>query len=248
MSIIRYTLNGDYDPGESQKLDTSFPGSPLDGIAPYRRDMFIITSGRRDEIVDELSVSRDGIYADFSDNPHSSQIVGGERGDILIAGVGDDVIRGNLGDDVIVAGAGVDRVDGGAGADRIVFQTMNDFAIGRPDRIVAFSGAGAEGDQIDLTAIAAFAFIGTARFNGDGAPEVRARAFDGIGSGYLVIGDMDGNGDADFKFKVNTDRPLTQADFTPEPPDLTSPTRTITDGRHPAFAEPLLAWELLALA
>lgn len=127
----------------------------------------------------------------------------GEAGnDTLLGGAGDDALNGGEGNDVLDGGAGRDGLTGGKGADLFVFGSATDSDWSAMDWIADFSSA--QGDRIDLSAVDAIAggaddaftlvsgFTGTA-----GELTISTNKF-----GTTVSGDTDGNGLADFAFKV----------------------------------------------
>ena len=153
------------------------------------------------------------------------QLYGGAGNDVLAGDLGDDMIQGGDGNDVIYGGAGRDQLFGGAGADRFVFR-LGDFATA-PDPSAPIASwadvigdfSHAERDRIDFAQIDAntntdaddaFTFIGTSQFTHH-AGELRIAA---VGSGaYDVMGDVNGDGVADFHLLVNTTTPLVASDF-----------------------------------
>lgn len=142
-------------------------------------------------------------------------IAGGAGDDTLIGGEGDDVLNGGEGDDVLIGGLGADRLTGGAGADTFTFIFPADSMpqAWTRDRITDFSSA--EGDRIDLRAIDAIIggkdnkFTVVEDFTRHRG-ELTITAIDG---GWRVLGDIDGNGRAEFALVVNSDGPLTASDF-----------------------------------
>lgn len=153
-----------------------------------------------------------------------------------IGGVGDDALRGSSGDnrlegrsgadrlwggagnDVLVGGKGRDVLSGGEGADTFVF-SGGDFSSGAGsglDTIADF--ARGQGDHIDVSRVDAdrtrpgdqdFVWIGTLKFTGH-AGELR---FAPAAAGLLVSGDTDGDGSADFAFRVIGVTALETSDF-----------------------------------
>lgn len=123
--------------------------------------------------------------------------------DALFGGSGADVLRGGAGSDALSGGHGRDVLWGGTGADVFVFASaaeagkhrardvVADFSLRQNDRIDLRgidAAAGAAGDQ-------AFDFVGGARFSQE-AGELRFR--DG-----LLMGDVDGDGRADFHIELS---------------------------------------------
>lgn len=132
--------------------------------------------------------------------------------DLLIGSAAANILIGDLGDDVLIGGGGADSLSGGEGADRFVFQGGE----AGVDVIADFDGAA--GDRIDLSAIDAnqgtkrdnaFIYVGDAAFSGR-AGELRSVA---DGDNWLVSGDRDGNGAADFSILVASPAPLAAGDF-----------------------------------
>lgn len=130
------------------------------------------------------------------------QLTGDARNNRLTGGAGDDLLRGMDGNDILVGDAGIDRLLGGAGADRFVFDDDDSGATrATADRIFDFSHA--DRDRIDLSAIDAnsttdaddsFTFIGDHAFSGV-AGELQLTQESGR---FILVGDTDGNGIADF--------------------------------------------------
>jgi Ca2+-binding RTX toxin-like protein len=147
-------------------------------------------------------------------------LAGGAMADRLSGGAGDDQLFGLGGNDTLIGGLGTDTLRGGSGSDIFRFETADDSttAGGREDRILDFQRGF---DKIDLLAIdadesargnQAFSFVGGAEFSGT-AGELRSAA---AGRNmWLVQGDTDGDGSADFAIlvTVNSAQPLTSADF-----------------------------------
>jgi hypothetical protein len=154
-------------------------------------------------------------------NSEANDIRGGQGNDILAAGGAPDgeidFLWGIGGNNVLINGSGQTRMYGGAGEDIFRFLSVPDTGIGsgKEDRIFRFeSGA----DLIDLSPILeddSFSFIGSASYSGSGSPEVRVTQIVG-GSGVthtLVRGDVDGNGQDDFRILVANVSILDESDF-----------------------------------
>ena len=135
--------------------------------------------------------------------------------DQVFAYGGNDVVLGGAGNDSLDGGGGADLMQGGSGADTFVYERTGESAPGSMDTLVDFSAL--EGDKIDLRAIDAIAgtsesdpFALIDAFTGQaGQLQVGAQG----ASGWLVQGDVDGDGLADLAILVqSTDAPLL-ADF-----------------------------------
>ena len=87
-------------------------------------------------------------------------LIGGNGADSLNGGSGADIIFGDDGNDVLTGGLGMDVMEGGNGADRIDFNLVTESPLGAfRDIVTGFSGAGGDGDKIDLSTIDANAFL-----------------------------------------------------------------------------------------
>ena len=127
----------------------------------------------------------------------SFNVRGGRGADTITGGAGNDTIWGNL---------GADTLKGGGGFDIFEYQAAADSTAAARDSILDF----AAGDKLHLAGIDAdgnaangdskFAWIGDAAF-GHIAGQLRATAADG---GWLVEGDIDGDGAADLVILVQT--------------------------------------------
>ena len=127
------------------------------------------------------------------------------------------MLEGGDGNDTLLGGDHYDTLRGGIGADCFVIRAVD---LGSTDRISDFSAA--EGDRIDLLAIDA-----NANVTGHQAFVIALRGFTGnagellivpsgtTGNEYLVQGDVDGDGTADFSLIVSSTTVLASADFLP---------------------------------
>jgi hypothetical protein len=144
------------------------------------------------------SLESDGSYR-VAGGSGADTITGGAQGDILIGRAGGDMLRGGGGNDLFrIDAAGESNA---AGRDQIL-----DFASGdRIDLSRMDANSAVAGDQ-------AFTFIGSAAF-GNHAGELRFE--NQSGNIWLIQGDTDGNGVADFEVSVTIDdlHPITAADF-----------------------------------
>lgn len=158
--------------------------------------------------VENLAASGSGALTGTG-NQSANWITGGSAADVLSGLAGDDVLTGN---------GGADRLIGGLGADTFVFKLASDSSSSAADTIADFSSA--QHDQIDLSSIdansilagdQAFAFIGTAAFSHH-AGELRYMA---TASGLVVMGDVNGDGIADFSINLTGAKSLAATDFHP---------------------------------
>ena len=133
-------------------------------------------------------------------------LTGNEAGNRLESGAGDDALVGNGGNDILIGGAGADSLTGGAGRDTFRFEANSDSNSLNRDTIADFTKGS---DLIDLSALNAAKFVGTALFSGQ-AGEVRYATFDG---GTIV--ELDSNGDriADFQVGLDHQVALSFTDF-----------------------------------
>lgn len=126
--------------------------------------------------------------------------------DTLYGGNGNDFLKGQAGNDTLVGGAGKDTLRGGTGSDTFVFNLASDSTMTQNDRIMDFE-VGI--DQINLSAVASFSFIGGDQFSGT---EAEIRAIEVNGNTILRI-DVDGDGVADMKIFMAGSLALTVDDF-----------------------------------
>ncbi|WP_300440628.1 calcium-binding protein [uncultured Mameliella sp.] len=154
-------------------------------------------------------------------------IAGNHRDNRLTGNGGNDRLFGYGGADVLQGGAGSDLLRGGAGADRLSGGADRDFLTGGADADVflfasaAEAGLGAARDQImdfqpgldlvDVSALAAFGFRGTAGFTASGPAELRLRETP-TGS-TIVQMDLDGDGIPDAEIRLADVTGLGAADF-----------------------------------
>ncbi len=135
---------------------------------------------------------------------------------VFIGGQGPDTFLGGSGADILFGGNGVDTLTGGAGNDVFVYRSVTESG---PTAVTRDSITDlAIGDLIDLSVIDAvtggtdnaFTFIGAAAFGGT-AGELRATLVSpGV---FLIEGDIDGVGGADFAIRVTSDHAISSADF-----------------------------------
>ncbi len=150
-------------------------------------------------------------------------IIGNDGDDIVVAGAGADTILGGAkndqlsgggGNDLLDGGTGHDELTGGSGADTFRFTSAADAPTnGGHDDILDFRHA--DGDVIDFSQISsgsgvALVFLGVGTSFSSTAGELIATKG---GDGYLVEGDLDGDGVADFAVQVATSTKLIATDF-----------------------------------
>lgn len=165
---------------------------------------------------DDLLFGNEG--NDVIDGGEGNDVVGGGAGnDMLSGGLGDDTVNGGAGDDVLRGGGGCDILSGEAGADTFSL-CQGDLSIDLARTVTIGDFARTEGDKIDLrtydanvskVGIDPFAFIGTAAFGGT-AGELRVEKNAGR---WIVQGDTNGDGVADFSAIVSTKIQLIRSDF-----------------------------------
>jgi len=109
-------------------------------------------------------------------------------------------------------GSGKDILTGGGDADRFVFERVTDSEVGAPDKIVDFER---RSDVIDLSPIDANASVdGDQRFH-----YIAKKAFTAtpgelrLNPRGMLMGDVDGDGQADFAIKIMNGIHLTSRDF-----------------------------------
>ncbi len=144
-------------------------------------------------------------------------ITGGSAADSLNGSTGNDTIVGGAGGDTLTGGVGTDTLTGGLGADRFTWTALNEFGpAGQEDRITDFNHAEADLlvlSQIDANSVMsgnqAFSFLGTGAFT----HKAGQLDYAVIGSDVMVYGDVNGDGVADFQFRVLGVHSLQSSDF-----------------------------------
>jgi Ca2+-binding RTX toxin-like protein len=135
----------------------------------------------------------------------------------VFGGRDDDSIVGSQNGDILAGNGGADTVTGGGGADVFRYLSASDSTAGAMDKILDFASGT---DKIDLGRIdadtltagdQAFSWIGSNAFSGS-AGQLRAYQ---DGANWVVQGDTDGNGSADFVVMLSLDGPtqLGASDF-----------------------------------
>jgi Ca2+-binding RTX toxin-like protein len=153
-------------------------------------------------------------------NNAANRLDGGLGNDVLLGGGGADTLIGGDGLDQLTGAAGRDTLSGGAGADKFIFKATSHTTVALPDVISDFSHS--EGDKIDLAAIdaktglsgdQAFSFIGTNTFPGGGSAGAGKLRYEHTGSETHILGDVNGDGVADFMIVLTGQLDLQSGDF-----------------------------------
>ena len=170
-----------------------------------------------------------GVEVITSNNLASVTIVGSSAADILdftnvkligIASIngggGNDTIYGSSAADVIIGAAGADTLGGNGGADRFVYNNATDSRASARDHILDFQPGI---DKLDLLKVdansalggnQAFTFIGGSTFSNH-AGELRIDTSDPAKT--VVLGDLNGDGLADFAIELSGSPTLNAGDF-----------------------------------
>ncbi len=133
---------------------------------------------------------------------------GGLGADYISGGNGSDVLEGSSGKDTLVGGNGDDILRGGTGNDTFVWITAGE-ASGAPGLIDQITDFETGWDKIDLRA-----FMGGGHFNGVGplvADGTKQVAYDRAHA--LLVGDVNGDGVADFSIYLNGAPVVAAGDF-----------------------------------
>ena len=177
------------------------------------------------------------------DGRGGNDLVYGRSGhDRLYGGTGNDRLYGSSGDDWFYGSSGLDAIYGESGADRIYGDSGNDSITGGTGRDIMFGGSGSDrfifksrsesgttsskrdviadftrGDKVDLSYLDAnttrsgnqkFTFV--SHFTG----RPGELQWDENSKGFMVSGDVNGNGVADFSIQLNTNlSSLRSSDF-----------------------------------
>lgn len=135
---------------------------------------------------------------------------GNDLNNVIGGNSGANVLDGAGGNDTITGGGGTDTLTGGAGNDTFVYNSINDSPVGSGDTITDFTSAPGEGsdDQIDLSGIDA-----NTSTSGDQAFAISLTGAaansiwvsnDVTGHEWVLQGDVNGDGVADFEIHFHT--------------------------------------------
>ncbi|MBW6401494.1 M10 family metallopeptidase C-terminal domain-containing protein [Roseomonas sp. HJA6] len=147
-------------------------------------------------------------------NGLGNRIEGNSAANTLNGLGGADSLFGGGGADVLIGGTGTDSLTGGAGNDLFRFTSVADSTVAAPDVILDFVSIPGQIDRVDLRSIdanpfvagnQAFAFIGAAAFDGDGAASAGQVRVQTLAAGrFRAEADVDGNGAADFAVEIHS--------------------------------------------
>ncbi len=140
-------------------------------------------------------------------NELDNRMVGNLGANILIGASGNDELRGGAGNDILVGGMGKDTLLGGAGTDTFVFTSAADTGLSVSEHDVISDWESV--DRLDLSGIDAdtkqpghqnHVFVGQGAAN-DSVGAGQVKYFHDNGHTY-VVGDVSGDGKADFKIAI----------------------------------------------
>ena len=173
------------------------PGGHPVALSPLERNI----SGS--EATDRLA--GDSLSNTISGRGGNDVILGRDGNDRLDGGGGVDSLKGGAGNDVLLGGTGRDLLRGESGNDRFDFNSIRETGTTSSTRDVILDFR--HGDVIDLSSIDANtrasgnqSFRNVSDFTGSAGQLTREKS----GSGFLVSGDVNGDGNADFTIQVNT--------------------------------------------
>ena len=138
--------------------------------------------------------------------------MGGVGRDTLLGNEGRDVLIGGKQDDVLQGGLDQDILTGGKGSDRFVIESITDSTVRASDKIADFKRGT---DVIVLSAIDANTTIdGDKRFHYIARKGFTATAGElRLNGRSTVMGDVDGDGQADFAIRMEPFELLSKRDF-----------------------------------
>ncbi len=207
-NVEQLRLTGEATMGVGNDLDNRIVGTAVDNELRGAGGDDMIQGGDGND-----TLSGDDGADTLRGDAGSDLIRGGAGNDWLVGDVGADTLNGGAGNDTLEGGAGNDSMTGGAGAD--IFRFRDDWVKGEVEYISDFARGS---DIIDLRAIDAkiataandtFTLIGNSPFHSV-AGELQLRSYNG---GIDVLGDVNGDGLADFTIRLQGVTTLSAADF-----------------------------------
>lgn len=206
--VERLALTGDARKGTGNAQNNDISGTAYDDVL----------SGMGGD--DELQAGAGNDHALGGDG--ADTVYGSDGNDTVEGGEGADRLRGDAGNDSLSGGGGNDLIDGSAGADQLSGGLGADmFQFGSTDTAngdVVFDFNRAQGDKIGLSGIDAnanatsnnsFTFVGASAFS-KVAGQLR---YEVSGTDAYVMGDVNGDGIADFKILVKGVNAFQASDF-----------------------------------
>jgi Ca2+-binding RTX toxin-like protein len=203
--------------GGSEGPDTIDAGAGVDRIEALKNGT----------VIGLMSVA--GVEAVSANGFSSVSIAGTSAGDtfdfssVTLTGItsikglaGNDTLYGSVAPDVIAGGAGADTIRGNGGADLFDYNALSESKASARDRILDFQVGSDKLDLLGVDAVStvtgnqAFSFIGSGAFH-KVAGELRLDMSDPIKT--VVLGDVNGDGKADFAVELVGSLQLTVNDF-----------------------------------
>jgi Ca2+-binding RTX toxin-like protein len=155
-----------------------------------------------------LSAPQNTVGAGIDTLRSFTNLTGSAHDDVLTGSGQDNVIIGGGGDDTLIGGRGADTLTGGPGADHFVYTDATESPVAASDRDAITDFSHADGDKIDVSAISPdFTLVSAFSQSPDQLLEVAKPG------GFLILGDVDGDGKSDFSIFVQGTTPLTSNDF-----------------------------------
>ena len=144
-------------------------------------------------------------------------LTGSSHNDSLTGDKTANALNGGDGDDALAGGAGADTLTGGGGADHFIFSQLTDSTVKAGGQDVIFDFSHTDGDRIDLSGLDADTGDGVdSAFHliaGDFTHHAGELIQTAQAEGYLVRGDINGDGATDFAIFVQASAPLVAGDF-----------------------------------
>lgn len=154
------------------------------------------------------NAGKDELWGDMGNDA----VKGGSGRDLLFGNEGNDRLYGGSQDDRLNGGSGQDVLTGGRGSDKFVFESVTDSSVGAADKIVNFNR---RRDFIVLSPMDANTTVdGDQRFHYIARKAFTATAGElCLNASGMLMGDVNGDGQADFAIKVLHSAGLTSHNF-----------------------------------